>query len=398
MQHDNLEHQRVPPKPFTVRGTLGVVLYNFGMPADTTAEAMEQAFLDGREFMHSGIPCAVVKWECHVEHDGLRVYTVDAMPVRFVTPKAEARHDPQIAADYPNVDPWVTVGTTAVDGTLPELAEAFNVPACAVGASVAGLVEGGHVVEVRGRNLRPLEWVNLGNGCGLVHCDVVRRKSEVDADAPLGKADGECRSCGMFDCMSTHGTCARCCDRAENPCPECGPHGNAGRVLLLESWVDCTTCRPRPTHLVVDGGEGAPLVIDLEKNAIQVHRIRSLKPDPLAKRTQVYFASGRSETFDIPLGANRIDIDDTAETVKFGVAGLAYPTADDVRSSLSASLLDRFSLRDQSAPHEPVVVTIDGQEVMYPPGEWLDGQVWLDDGQTVATFVNGREVSRRGRF
>lgn len=26
-------------------------------------------------------------------------------------------------------------------------------------------------------------------------------------------------------------------------CPECGPHGNKGRVLLLESWVDCLTCK-----------------------------------------------------------------------------------------------------------------------------------------------------------
>lgn len=25
-------------------------------------------------------------------------------------------------------------------------------------------------------------------------------------------------------------------------CPECGPHGNRGRVMLFDSWVDCTTC------------------------------------------------------------------------------------------------------------------------------------------------------------
>ena len=25
-------------------------------------------------------------------------------------------------------------------------------------------------------------------------------------------------------------------------CPECGPHGNKGRVCLLLSWADCTMC------------------------------------------------------------------------------------------------------------------------------------------------------------
>lgn len=314
MRHDNLEHRRTPPKPFTIGGTLPVVLHCLGMPEDTTDEALEQAFLDDREFMHSGIPCAVTKWKCHVESDGLRVYVVSATPLRFVTPKSEARHDPQIAAD-----PWVTVGTTAVDGTLAELAEAFNVPACAVGASVAGLIEGGHVVEVRGRHLRPMEWVPPQDGAAIVLCDVVRRQSEIEAEARqtmatfaaewrVGKVDGDCRLCGAFDCLSTHGTCARCCDRAENPCPECDPHGNAGRVLLLESWVECTTCRPRPTHLAVDGGEGPPLVIDLEKDSI-----------------------------DVPRGRVRVDlkmVDKASDKLR-----AAYPTDDDVRSSLSTSLI-----------------------------------------------------------
>lgn len=33
-----------------------------------------------------------------------------------------------------------------------------------------------------------------------------------------------------------------------NTCPECGPHGNKGRVLLLENWYDCTLCRPTATE------------------------------------------------------------------------------------------------------------------------------------------------------
>ena len=32
-------------------------------------------------------------------------------------------------------------------------------------------------------------------------------------------------------------------------CPECGSHGNRGRVCLLESWVDCLTCAaPKPAE------------------------------------------------------------------------------------------------------------------------------------------------------
>jgi hypothetical protein len=27
-------------------------------------------------------------------------------------------------------------------------------------------------------------------------------------------------------------------------CPECGPHGNLGKIALLYSWVDCLTCHP----------------------------------------------------------------------------------------------------------------------------------------------------------
>jgi hypothetical protein len=30
---------------------------------------------------------------------------------------------------------------------------------------------------------------------------------------------------------------------ADRVCSECGPHGGKGRVLLLESWVDCLTCK-----------------------------------------------------------------------------------------------------------------------------------------------------------
>lgn len=195
-------------------------------------------------------------------------------------------------------DPWVVVGTTAVDGTLDALAEAFNVPACAVGASVHGLIEGGHVVDVRGRHLRPMEWVPPQDGAATVVCDVVRRQSEVTASwHAAGEAIGRAYA-------KAH---------PQKACPECGPHGNAGRVLLLESWVDCTTCRPRPAHLVVDGGDGQSLTIDLEKDAIEVPRGK---------------VSVKIKTVD-------------KASDKLRAAGFAYPTAADVRLSLPTPVESR---------------------------------------------------------
>lgn len=38
-----------------------------------------------------------------------------------------------------------------------------------------------------------------------------------------------------------HDECRATC--RSGPCPECGPHGGKGKVLLLESWVDCLTCK-----------------------------------------------------------------------------------------------------------------------------------------------------------
>ena len=356
MRHDNIEHPRRPPKPFTICGTLGVILHCLGMPADTTAEAMEQAFLDDGEFMHSGIPCAVIKWECHVKHDGLRVYTVNATPLRFVS-KSEAHYDP-----------WVVVGTTTIDGTIMQVATA--VEASAWGPPVDENEAVVHIDHfacsgepwlIGGRHLRAHgSHINVGRGTAFIRCDIVRRLSECclycdheHLSATQRERAPECESCtrsieARLSAKSNEWVDAR------PQCPECGPHGNAGRVLLLESWVDCTTCRcarPSPedaccrscgrpalhvgAHLFIDGecptcrghkpayglaypaadgGEGAPFIIDLEKDVIEVSRTRYRKLDP--QTGQVDFSQK-------------------------SMPGLAYPTADDVRSSLPTPIESR---------------------------------------------------------
>ena len=146
------------------------------------------------------------------------------------------------------VDPWVQVGTTTIDGTFTDLAEAFGVPASGVGASIHGLIDGERVVSVRGMNLRPCEWVTFSDNVGMVLCDIVRRQSEIDVEK---RARFE-RAMKAWDDAFPGGL-------GRVPCPECGPHGNAGRVLLLESWVDCTTCRPTAAALSVEFDDASSL-------------------------------------------------------------------------------------------------------------------------------------------
>lgn len=151
--------------------------------------------------------------------------------------------------EWVKADPWVKVGTTTIDGTLVDVANVLEVSSWPIDwardavaavdlfmrAEAPWLVGGRRLVAKRSH-------VNEHAGTALIHCDIVRRQSEIEAERQTGAADGECRSCRKFDALSTAGTCASCCDRAENPCPECGPHGNRGEVLLASSWAKCTTC------------------------------------------------------------------------------------------------------------------------------------------------------------
>lgn len=158
------------------------------------------------------------------------------------------REGVDLAGVSPPRDPWVKVGTTTIDGDRLTVMNMFGEHGIKWAAFRSGCV-----VEVDGRHL-----MAPGNGHGqvfdwnadtvMVPCDIVRRQSEIDAERRAAAADDECSSCGVVTHLSTHGTCSRCCDRAESPCPECGPHGNVGRVLLLESWVDCRACGSTQRH------------------------------------------------------------------------------------------------------------------------------------------------------
>ena len=131
------------------------------------------------------------------------------------------------------VDPWVVVGTTTIDGTLAQVADLIQ---CEPDREPEDLLDafarspdpwmiGGR--HLRAKNLH----INGHARTALIRCDIVRRQSEIDAEK---KAREQTILDGL---MRVH--------MSNHECPECGPHGNAGRVLLLESWVDCETCRPR---------------------------------------------------------------------------------------------------------------------------------------------------------
>lgn len=248
------------------------------------------------------------------------------------------------------LDPWVQIGTTAIDGTDAELAAAFNVVPGAVGPCIHGLIEGGHVVEVRGRHLRPIEWVDDHHGCRLVHCDIVRRQSEIDAE--------------MATAVSMFSDALSVTMHAKSACPECGPHGNAGRVLLLESWVDCTTCRPTAAAL------SRELIADGASAAVVAEGVRAfmsvLRHDPAVAEYH--------PPVPVTITYNNDGIRTGMQMLDKAMSGLAVPTAATYANYLEA-------VRQGIIEATP-----------------LDGQVILDDGKTVATYVDGREVSRRGRF
>lgn len=68
----------------------------------------------------------------------------------------------------------------------------------------------------------PVQWEATSTGGGDAHFKVSSHLVECDHD-------------------ESRATCKR------STCPECGPHGGNGRVLLLDSWVDCLTCKPEST-------------------------------------------------------------------------------------------------------------------------------------------------------
>jgi hypothetical protein len=135
-------------------------------------------------------------------------------------------------------DPWIVVGTTTIDGPWSQVDEMLG---------FANLVDD-DVFLLGGRHVRPREYVadsyaaKVGD-VKVVVCDIVRSQSEIDAEQ---RAE--------FAIMARKIDEEELADYFSRPtCPECGPHGNAGRVLGADLWYPCTLCaggRPGDMHEV----------------------------------------------------------------------------------------------------------------------------------------------------
>lgn len=139
-------------------------------------------------------------------------------------------------------DPWVKVGTTTIDGTLVDIANVLDVSSWPINwdrdavaaidmfmrAQEPWLVGGRHLVAQRSH-------VNEHAGTAIIHCDIVRRQSKIEAEGAAKQAEFDREVATMEARDYPHGL-------PRPPCPECGPHGNRGEVLLASSWAKCTTC------------------------------------------------------------------------------------------------------------------------------------------------------------
>lgn len=229
IRHDHIEVQRKRPPPFTERGSLSFILKAFDLPDDMTMQQAEDAFRDSPVRVHTvtGKSCWITRWSCTTGNDG-PVYEVEAVPV-LLAPPPTFTSKPLHAAI--KTDPWIKVGTTTIDGDLKAIAAMFGTD------DINKVIKHKDVRRVGGRDLQPTWW-ETNRGTGLVFCDIVRRQYEIDAEARLHP----CVNCETPTDMMFCADCTKAAKAAEPPCPECGPHGNRGRVALAFSEVACTTC------------------------------------------------------------------------------------------------------------------------------------------------------------
>lgn len=231
MRHDNIEHARTYPKPFTVQGDMAFIIKSFGWGTQMSRDAFEARLSadHARVCMLNKRICVFTSWTSEVTGDAI-TYDVTALPIEPLAPGYLV--DRTVVEEYPTIDPWVVVGTTTIDGTFAQVYEALAISpwphmwSYDTEAAVDHFMQSDEPWLIGGRYLRGVgSHLNSHDETAIIRCQVVRRQSDLDAEIR---------------------ELARQNEQAElvprPTCGECGPHGNDGRVLLLESWVDCTTC------------------------------------------------------------------------------------------------------------------------------------------------------------
>lgn len=129
-------------------------------------------------------------------------------------------------------DPWVKVGTTTIDGSVAQVGEMLRVlKAESHRDAIDAFLQADEPWLIGGRYLQAKRsHIDSHDNTALIRCDIVRRQSEIDEEE-------------MIDEEVAYQAQRRAMPAAiRPPCPECGPHGNAGEVLLASTWVRCTLC------------------------------------------------------------------------------------------------------------------------------------------------------------
>jgi hypothetical protein len=129
----------------------------------------------------------------------------------------------EVTFNMPNPAPWIVIGTTTLDGLTDEQFTA----ATNTSLTIDDVIRSGQPFPLGGRALIA-KGVRTFSGTTMLFCDIVRRQSEIDAER---FAHEQAIVNGL---MRVH--------MGNHQCPECGPHGNRGRVQLNFIEVACTVC------------------------------------------------------------------------------------------------------------------------------------------------------------
>jgi len=209
-------------------------------------------------------------------------------------------------------NPWVVVGRTTIDGTPQQVSDMLN-----VSSEWSGDAE--HNIDLFMRS--PTPWLIGGRyllpkssrinshgdiATAIIRCDIVRRQSEIDAEKVSALTSA-------YDKVATD------VRPALGACPECGPHGNAGRVLLASTWVACTVCAGGKPGDAFGAVKAADDSLPFGLDRMTVDDVRS------AMRTRLTSMMEQREI--------------VAHTKDAKFEGFVVPTASEVNAAMSASLI-----------------------------------------------------------
>jgi hypothetical protein len=260
--HGYIEHQRQRPQPFSASGDMEAIRKMFSMPEYASVEDFETALLsnEAKVFVPKNMTCNVTQWRCDTNF-GASVYVIEATPVAMVQsdyPSAGIVGDTLHIKRTPptaKTDQWVVIGTTTIDGTPTHVGEAIDQAVGFAGEerrdaedAIDAFMRSPDPWMIGGRMLRS-KGVRTFNGATMIFCDIVRRQSEIDAEQAT-----------RTEAARQHFIAIKS-NLPKAPCPECGPHGNRGRVLLMDREVACTVCAGG-----VSGDAFGTTVIDVEVN------------------------------------------------------------------------------------------------------------------------------------